>query len=978
MATSPDVVISQAYGGGGNSGSVYKNDFIELFNRSSAPVSLAGWTVQYASSTGSSWSTTALSGTIPAYSYYLVQEAAGSAGTTSLPTPDATGTIAMAGGGFKVAVCNTTAALSGSNPIGSAQLVDFVGAAANAFEGSAAAPAPSNANSVMRANNGCTDSDNNASDFTSVAANPRNSTAPVNNCGGGPSGFVRVETLANGTGVVVPAQSLVAGSSLTVYAIQRDANTNFVANVAADSWALTKSGSVAATDLAPAGDLKSAVLTGHGAGTAIITANSSLGSTVSSGTITVTASTPTQVRVETAADGNGAIVPAQTIVSGHGVTMYAIRRDVYTNFVDNVAASSWSLSSKTGSVLDSDLAPAGDLKSATFIGNGQGTATVHAASAALPAVDSGLLTITSLPPATVVISQVYGGGGNSGATFTQDFVELFNRSANPVSLNGWSIQYTSSQGTSFASSSIAALPNVSIPGYSYYLVGLSNNTAGAGGALPTVDFTAQNINMSQSDGKIVLANTATALGVATWPDSRILDMVGYGGANNYEGTGPAPTLSSTLSAQRNNAGCTDTDNNNTDFAAATPSPRNSASGINTCPSQTPPTISIIGNQSEDAAAPIGPISFDVNDAQTPAANLTVSATSSNPTLLPVNQITFGGSGIVRNVTLHPASGQTGSSQVTVTVTDSDNQTASTSFNLFVGGGPALGIVFTENFDEYSDGTSLSQSPISPWFHTSGTNYELIVSNFAAQVSLYLTNSEDINASFPSGPFTANSGTVLYVGFTLKQTSLPGANGDYFLHLRDVTGTNFAAKVFASTGNAGSGKFRLGVSNRANNPPNVQFPLDLSLNATYNVVVRYKIGVASSTIWVNPVSVNDTGATASDTATPFDVTGIGIRESGSPTTPTTAGSQVLDNMIVSTSFSDVTTFPSLPPTITAVGSAGAITLTWPTNNYSGFVLQSASTVNATTWNPVAGVSVAGTNYTVTVPFTSTPAYFRLKQ
>jgi hypothetical protein len=154
-------------------------------------------------------------------------------------------------------------------------------------------------------------------------------------------------------------------------------------------------------------------------------------------------------------------------------------------------------------------------------------------------------------------------------------------------------------------------------------------------------------------------------------------------------------------------------------------------------------------------------------------------------------------------------------------------------------------------------------------------------------------------------------------------------------------------------------------------------LDLSLNTTYNVVVRYKIGVASSTIWVNPASVNDTGATATDTAPAFDVTGIAIREPGTPTTPTTAGSQIIDNIIVSSSFSDVTTFPTAALKITAAGSASAITLTWPTNNYSGFVLQSAGTVNATTWNPVGGVSISGTNYTVTIPFTSTPAYFRLK-
>src|SRR6185437_10670952 len=79
-AASPDVLISQVYGGGGD-----------------AAVDLTGWSVQYASAAGTSWQVTALSGTIPPHAHYLVQEAAGSGGTTPLPTPDATGSINMSG-----------------------------------------------------------------------------------------------------------------------------------------------------------------------------------------------------------------------------------------------------------------------------------------------------------------------------------------------------------------------------------------------------------------------------------------------------------------------------------------------------------------------------------------------------------------------------------------------------------------------------------------------------------------------------------------------------------------------------------------------------------------------------------------------------------------------------------------------------------------------------------------------------------------
>src|SRR4051794_32990157 len=101
-AASPDIVISQVYGGGGNAGATLKNDFIELYNRRSAPVSVAGWSVQYGSSGGPTWTNrTPLTGTIRPGRHYLVQEAAGTGGTQELPTPNATGSIAMAAGAGK-------------------------------------------------------------------------------------------------------------------------------------------------------------------------------------------------------------------------------------------------------------------------------------------------------------------------------------------------------------------------------------------------------------------------------------------------------------------------------------------------------------------------------------------------------------------------------------------------------------------------------------------------------------------------------------------------------------------------------------------------------------------------------------------------------------------------------------------------------------------------------------------------------------
>ncbi|MEK6301176.1 MAG: C25 family cysteine peptidase [Acidobacteriota bacterium] len=187
---SSTIVISQVYGGGGNTGATYTNDFVELFNRGNATVSVTGWTVQYASTAGTTWATTALSGLIPPGGYYLVQEAQGMGGTTPLPTPDATGAIAMSATNGKVALVNNSTMLSGACPAG-ANIIDFVGfGSANCFEGSGATPVLANTTAALRNMGGCTDTDSNSADFTTGAPNPRNSSSPVNPCGGSsnPSG----------------------------------------------------------------------------------------------------------------------------------------------------------------------------------------------------------------------------------------------------------------------------------------------------------------------------------------------------------------------------------------------------------------------------------------------------------------------------------------------------------------------------------------------------------------------------------------------------------------------------------------------------------------------------------------------------------------------------------------------------------------------------------------------------------------------
>ncbi|MFB8057312.1 lamin tail domain-containing protein [Kitasatospora purpeofusca] len=185
QAVSPDLVISQVYGGGGNSGAPYLNDFVELYNRGTTPVSVTGWTVQYASAAGSSWSKTTLSGTVAPGKYYLVQEAAGAGSGAALPTPDATGTIAMGANAGKIAlVTNSTALTCATGCAGQSGVKDFVGygTTASSAEGSPTGNL-ANTTAAVRAGGGATDTDNNAADFAVTAPTPRNSTS-----GGGTGG----------------------------------------------------------------------------------------------------------------------------------------------------------------------------------------------------------------------------------------------------------------------------------------------------------------------------------------------------------------------------------------------------------------------------------------------------------------------------------------------------------------------------------------------------------------------------------------------------------------------------------------------------------------------------------------------------------------------------------------------------------------------------------------------------------------------
>jgi uncharacterized protein len=205
------------------------------------------------------------------------------------------------------------------------------------------------------------------------------------------------------------------------------------------------------------------------------------------------------------------------------------------------------------------------------------------------------------PSPSLVISQVYGGGGNTGATRTHDYIEIFNRGTTTVSLTGKSLQYASATGTGNFGNGPVQLTELSgtvAPGQYFLVREAAGNTPPAGSPLPTPDLDDPTpINMAAGAGKVAIAEGTASLGcntaatcAANGNDVRIIDLVGYGGANYFEGAAAAPTASNTNAVFRSGGGCQDTDNNGADFAAATPSPRTTSSPRNLCSADAAPFV----------------------------------------------------------------------------------------------------------------------------------------------------------------------------------------------------------------------------------------------------------------------------------------------------------------------------------------------------------------------------------------------------
>ena len=185
----------------------------------------------------------------------------------------------------------------------------------------------------------------------------------------------------------------------------------------------------------------------------------------------------------------------------------------------------------------------------------------------------------------VVVGEVFAAGGNSGAPYANDYVELFNRGSGTVSLDGWTLQYASAAGTTWQATALAG----SIPAGGSYLVQLASGGAN-GSPLPAPDATGTS-NLAVTGGKVAVVHDVTPLSCGDAAGScsaaaSVEDLVGYGDATDYEGSGPAPAPSATTALARADGGCTDSDDDGADFATVAPAPLNSSAPAAVCSTST--------------------------------------------------------------------------------------------------------------------------------------------------------------------------------------------------------------------------------------------------------------------------------------------------------------------------------------------------------------------------------------------------------
>ncbi|RYY67656.1 MAG: hypothetical protein EOO12_00410, partial [Chitinophagaceae bacterium] len=405
----------------------------------------------------------------------------------------------------------------------------------------------------------------------------------------------------------------------------------------------------------------------------------------------------------------------------------------------------------------------------------------------------------------LVISQVNGGGGTAG-NYTRDIVELFNPTGSAISINGWSIQYASAAGTSFVGK--VNLPNVSINPGRYYLVAVS--TTGAAGTSIAYDLQADGTTGSfdassstSAGGRIALVNSTTTLGGSTASSGpTVVDFIGWGTAATYE-TAAAPSHPAVGSSLfRKNNGCTDADNNSTDWITGTIGGRTSASAANYCyptkfATTTPSGVTTgtgfsITVSSNNAGASAMNVLANTSFTITNTGGGTLSGTTTGTISAGTSSVTVSG------IQLSAA----GSATLTITRSSGDNLTAVTTSSFTVTAGAAAPTLTSPTVASISDAGATLGANITNYNGSNATQYGTIYST--------TDPGPNFSATIGNNPSTlgANSTTGAFID---ARTGL-SAQTQYFYagYATNGTGTGFSPKgsfyTFSAAATSGASNF----------------------------------------------------------------------------------------------------------------------------------------------------------------------------
>ena len=383
----------------------------------------------------------------------------------------------------------------------------------------------------------------------------------------------------------------------------------------------------------------------------------------------------------------------------------------------------------------------------------------------------------------IVISQVYGGGGNNGSVYKYDFVELFNRGATAISLDGMSIQYTSSNGpgaTGTANWGVAVLPAKTLQPGQFMLMQMA---AGAGSQpdLPTPDGTGS-LALSGTSGKILLSSGTAAL-TGFQPTTSVLDLLGWGSTNGFEGASAAGTSNPTGIGRIN--ACVDTDNNAADFEVKNPPvPRNMATAATPCGGV--PVFPIIAScpaslMVQQGFAGSAPLSASDEDGIVTGASITGGSVAG---IALAGFTASAGNGQASSVTLNVASNvAAGSYPVVVNFTNNQEQSKSCTINVSVQGLAAV----TRTIPEIQG--SGAKSPYDNTVQTTeGVITHKVSTGFFIQDAAgdgLATTSDGIFVYMANTPVTASVGDLVRVTGTVTEFTPSGANRSY-TELKDTT------------------------------------------------------------------------------------------------------------------------------------------------------------------------------------------------